>query len=400
MNNTTSLSQNRRVLISGGGIAGLSLGILLYEQGWDPLIIERDPALRTEGYITDIFGTGWDVAERMGIIDEIKSIRYPMDYLEYINHAGKPFISIPRSRISKAFGGKYNTLRRSDLERILFERARSIGLGVRFSTVVRSLEDTGPEVEVEFEDNSRDSFALVFGADGIHSRIRHLAFGPEEQFDRFLGAYVAAFHTANKYGINDSIKFFEEIDHLMAVYPITDRLITTIYVFRQGKAGFVPPEERLPLVRNKFKSAGWISQQILSDIDPSALIFLDALTQIVMPSWSKGRIALLGDACGCLTFVAGQGSHMAMGGAYVITHELERHHGEHRAAFSAYEKLLQPVIRKKQAKAASFVKIFIPSASFQMWPRRIAIRLLFSRPFIGFMPSYFGSKSILNSYNI
>ena len=390
--------KNNRVLISGGGIAGLTLGILLNQKGWEPLIIERDTELRTEGYIVDVFGTGWDVAERIGVIDELKKIQYPLRYLEYVDRNGKPFLSVEMSRIKKSFGNKYLPLRRSDLEKVLFERAKSDGLGVQFGSELHSLQDTGSSVEVEFKDGSRDSFALVFGADGVHSKTRQLVFGEEGRFARFLGANVAAFHTTNKYGIQNSIKLFEETDHLVAVYPISASRITTIYVFRSQNSGFVPRDDRLPLLKEKFKGAGWICKKILDEVTPSTPIFLDSYTQIVMPSWTQGRIALLGDACGCLTMISGQGSQMAMGEAYVIASELERNRGEFKGPFQTYEKFLKPQVTRKQNDAARFLKIVIPSANSPVWPRRFAIRLLFNSPLINAVPLYFGSKSVLKNY--
>lgn len=398
MNCITGNSGNKRVLISGGGIAGLTLGILLRRQGWDPLVIERDAALRTEGYIVDIFGTGWDIAERIGVIDALKEVRYPLDYMEYISKDGRPFLSIEMARLKQAFGNKYLPLQRSDLERVLFERAKSEGLSVRFGTQVRNVRDNGSLVEVEFEDNSRDSFSLVFGADGVHSRIRQMVFGREEQFARFLGAYVAAFQAVNKYGIKRSIKFFEEPGRLVAFYPLSDSVLTTIYIFRSGNSGFIPRAERLSLIQNKFKGAGWICRRILEEVEPSVSVFLDSYTQIVMPSWSKGRIALLGDACGCLTMVSGQGSQVAMGEAYVISRELEYHRDDFAQAFRNYEKFYKPMVSKKQNDAARFLKIVIPPAHFPSCLRRSALRIIFRWPFINLVPMYFGSKSALKNY--
>jgi 2-polyprenyl-6-methoxyphenol hydroxylase-like FAD-dependent oxidoreductase len=392
-------TSNKRVLISGGGIAGLTLGILLYEKGWQLLVIERDPTLRTEGYMMDFFGTGWDVAERIGIVDALRGVKYPIDYLEYVNNAGKPYASVPISRVRRALGGNYVYLRRSDLETILFERAKGAGLDVRFGAVIRSLEDTGSSVEVEFEDGSRDSFSLVFGADGVHSKVRELAFGPEEQFARFLDAYVAAFHSGNKYSLQNSFKMFEEPDHLVGLYPLSDKLMTGFYVFRSPNLGYVQREKRLPLLKERFQSSRWVSKRVLENIDPSTPIFFDSLTQILMPKWSKGRIALLGDACGCLTLVAGQGSHMAMGDAYVIARELERYSGDYQRAFQSYETFLKPIITSKQNSAARFSKIFVPTPKSRMWLRRLVIRLVFSRLLIGFGLSGFGSRSVLERYN-
>jgi 2-polyprenyl-6-methoxyphenol hydroxylase-like FAD-dependent oxidoreductase len=382
---------SKRVLISGGGIAGLTLGILLYRGGWEPLIIERDPAVRKEGYIIDVFGTAWDVAERIGILDTLKQVSYPLDYLAYVDRAGRPFVSIEMDRIKRAFKNKFLTLRRSDLERALFEKAQSEGLGVRFGTQLRSMNDTGSAVEVEFEDGVKDSFSLVFGADGAHSRTRQLVFGKEEQFARFLGASVAAFHTANRYGLKNTIMMYENTGRLVAVYPISEKVITTIYLFRNRNSAYVPQEERLALLQQNFGDAGWICKTILDDLEPSTPIFLDSYTQILMSSWSKGRTVLLGDACGCLTMVSGQGSHVAMGEAYIIARELEQNRAAMTWSFQNYERFFKPVVRKKQNNAALLLKVVIPSAHTPECLRHAGIKLLFGSPLINFMPLYFGS---------
>jgi 2-polyprenyl-6-methoxyphenol hydroxylase-like FAD-dependent oxidoreductase len=389
---------DKNVLISGGGIAGLTLGGLLHEKGWEPLIIERDPALRTEGYMMDFFGTGWDVAERIGIIDSLRSISYPIDYMEYVDESGKPFLSMSIDLVRRALNGKYEYLRRSDLEKILYEWILSLGINVRFSSSVKTLNDTGSEVHVEFEDGSTNNFAFVFGADGVHSNIREIVFGPEKQFERFLGYYIAAFHTSNQYGIGRSLKIYEESNKIALFYPLNDKLMDANYIFRHPNVGFVPPDQQLSLVKKQYNDMRGMAKTVLQDLRFDIRLFFDSFVQIIMPNWSNGRIALLGDACGCLTPIAGQGSHMAMAGAYVLASELERHNGKHREAFNAYEKFLKPFISKKQKEAMKLSKTFVPSPDSNMTLRHIAIRILFSHIFLKHGLSRFGSKSILKKY--
>jgi 2-polyprenyl-6-methoxyphenol hydroxylase-like FAD-dependent oxidoreductase len=386
---------NRRVLISGGGIAGLTLGIFLRHQGWEPLIVERDPAVREEGYIVDLFGVGWDIADRVGILDTLREVDYPLDYLAYVGKTGRPFASVEMDRINRAFHGKYLPLRRTDLEKALFEKAQAEGISVRFATQMRAVNDTGSAVDVEFDDGSEGTFSLVFGADGLHSRTRQLVFGAEERFARFLGTSVAAFHTANRYGLKDTITLYEETDHLVAVYPISETVITTIYLFRHDSPAHVPAEERRALLQREFRNAGWICKTILDDLDPSKPIFLDSFTQIRLPSWSKGRITLLGDASGCLTMASGQGVHMAMGEAYVIARRLGRDRATVAQAFKEYEGLFKPLVRRKQNNAALLLKIIIPSAHTPEFLRRAAIKLVFGAPLVNLMPLYFRSKGVL-----
>jgi 2-polyprenyl-6-methoxyphenol hydroxylase-like FAD-dependent oxidoreductase len=129
------------------------------------------------------------------------------------------------------------------------------------------------------------------------------------------------------------------------------------------------------------------------------LIFFDTLTQIAMPRWSWGRVALLGDACGCLTLLAGQGSHMAMADAYVLARELERNKGKHAAAFIAYEMKMRPAVAARQEDAATFAKVFIPSADSRPWLRRLVIRMMFNPLVLPFVFRAFGAKSALEGYS-
>jgi 2-polyprenyl-6-methoxyphenol hydroxylase-like FAD-dependent oxidoreductase len=387
-----------KALISGGGIAGLTLGIQLKEAGFEPLVVEREPALRTEGYMMDFFGSGWDVADRMGLVPQLRAIRYPIDEMQFVDDRGKSFDTVPISVVSRALGGNYVYLRRSDLERILYERTQEVGVAVRFGHAVAKLRQDDAAVYVTFDDGTEEAFDLAFGADGVHSRVRTLIFGEEHQFDRFLGAYVAAFHLEDHdFDLGRTLKLHEETDRVGAFYPLDARRMDATYVFRHGEVD-IARDRRLDFVRGEYVGAGWILEQVLDEYRGKAPIFLDPMTQIVMPSWYQGRVALLGDACGCLTLLAGQGSHMAMAGAYVLARELSRHGCDYSAAFAAYQAVLKPAVDSRQRDAALFAKVFIPSERSRPWLRRLTIKLLFNPPVFPLVLRWFGAQSVLEGY--
>ena len=152
-------------------------------------MVERDKAVRGEGYMMDFFGSGWDVADRMGLVPQLRAIRYPIDH-SAIRRSSGGSPSVPIDRVRRALDGKYVYLRRSDLERILYERA----VGGLCASGITALQETANAVRATFVDGTAAEFALVFGADGVHSGVRRLVFGETRQFERFLGAYVAAYH--------------------------------------------------------------------------------------------------------------------------------------------------------------------------------------------------------------
>jgi 2-polyprenyl-6-methoxyphenol hydroxylase-like FAD-dependent oxidoreductase len=387
---------HRRVLISGGGIAGLTLGTLLKQKGWDPLVVEREPTLSAKGYMMDFFGAGWEVAERMGLVDALREIRYPIEALDFVDETGRAYISVPVNRIRRALDNKYVYLTRSDLVRILYEQAQRSSVEIRFGAAINAVEDRVSELQVEFADGSYDKFALLFGADGIHSGVRELIFGTEDRFARFLGYYVAAFEFAeHSHMIGHSIKLYEEPDRIVFAYPLGGGLFVATYIFRRHNVGILQAGQKLSLVEHRYRGAGWIAERLLRDHPSREPIYFDSTTQIIMPTWHTDRIALLGDASGCLTLVAGQGANMAMAGAYVLASELDRRPDYHAAAFAAYEAFMRPHVMKRQRDAATLSRLFVPTQ--RSWPilRRTVTRLILSRLVMRYVLRYFGSQSFL-----
>jgi 2-polyprenyl-6-methoxyphenol hydroxylase-like FAD-dependent oxidoreductase len=384
----------RRILISGGGIAGLTFAIELKRRGFTPLVIERESGPRAEGYMMDFFGSGWDVASRMGLTDRLREIRYPIDSVEFVETDGRPYARFPVERVRQALGGHYVYLRRPDLERILAERAREVGVEIRYGTSLAALDDRGDAVHVRFDGGGEDDFALVGGADGVHSRVRELTFGPEAQFARFLGLYVAAFHVPSTgFSIGHMVKLYEEPDHFAFLYSLSDTQLDATFAFRHAEMK-IPHHDRIGFLRDEMRSAGWITKDVIEAYPGKEPVYFDSVTQIVMPQWHKGRVTLIGDACGCLTLLAGQGSHMAMAGAYVLAQELARHE-DHATAFAAYQRFVKPAVEKRQKSAVQFVGLFVPSKDSREWLRRLVIRLFFTQPFLAVAMRFFGSRSIL-----
>jgi 2-polyprenyl-6-methoxyphenol hydroxylase-like FAD-dependent oxidoreductase len=363
-------------------------------------VIERDAALRTEGYMMDFFGTGWDVAERMGLAEALRAVRYPIDAIVFVDRAGRPYAGAPIARIRDALSGQYAYLRRSDLERILFERAQAEGVTIRFGRSIAALEDRGAEVRVAFEGGEEATYDLVVGADGVHSNVRALVFGPEERFARFLGYMVAAFHFAQtpRLALGRSAKVYEETDRIAAFYPLDESRADATYAFRHPRVEDVPHGARLAFVRQRFADAGFIAENVLDAVADDLPVFFDPMVQIAMPRWSQGRVALVGDACGCLTLLAGQGSHMAMAGGYVLAQELARHPHDHAAAFAAYEGVLKGAVARKQRDAQRLARIFVPRGNSWPWLRRLVTQAVFSRLFLGLFWRAFGAKSVLADY--
>jgi 2-polyprenyl-6-methoxyphenol hydroxylase-like FAD-dependent oxidoreductase len=241
---------------------------------------------------------------------------------------------------------------------------------------VRDLADDGERVQVAFESGVTRDFDLVIGADGLHSQVRRLIFGPDERFERYLGMVVAAIDV-EQYPERDELVAMMHADVGFQAIRLSFRGDATLLLFSLRYDGEVPTEraEQESLLRRKLGDRGWEVPQMLAAMSDAKNFYFDAVSQIRMPSWSTGRIALVGDAGACPSFLAGQGSALAMVEAYTLAAELART-SDHREAFARYEERLMPLIRSKQDAARGLGVAFAPKNGFQLLLRNSAMKLM------------------------
>ncbi len=360
-----------KILISGGGIAGLTCAYWLHQQGHQPVVIEKAKHLRREGYLIDFVGTGWDVARRMGLIRELEQKALPVSGVRYVDSRGGTAARFDLDTLKEALNisDKFMTLNRADLEVVLYEAVKN-DVEVRFDCSIEQVRQTADAVLVTLTDGTQETFDLLVGADGIHSNTRKLAFGDESKFARYLGYQIATCivpncrETGNDIKIGDDLVTYNEPDRQANLYRVNDEELMAFFIYKAEDLGHVPQAERQALLKSKFAGAGWRVAEILAQISDDTPIFMDSVTQIVMPTWHNGRIVLIGDAAYCLTLISGQGASMAMGGAYFLSQALERT-PDYQTAFNQYERRLRPYIEETQEKARRFAPKFVPGSRFQ-----------------------------------
>ena len=333
----------------------------------------------------------------MGLTEALRQIRYPIEWLAFVDRTGTPYCRAPVDRLRQALDNRYTYLRRPDLERILLAEARRAKDDIRYAASIESPSEDADGVSAVFKGGGREHVAIVIGADGVHSRVRELVFGAEAQFARFLGLYVVAFHMPRSgFPITDTVKIYEEPDRMAMVYPLDRERMDATYILRHREID-IRHTDRLAFLRQQVKGALWIAQDVADAYDGGAAIYFDSATQIDMPQWHRGRAALIGDACGCLTLLAGQGSHMAMAGGYVLARELKRQ-PDHARAFAAYQAVLKPHVDAKRRQSARYARLFVPQPTSWPWLRRLTLRLLFSKALMKYGMRMFGARSVLAGY--
>ena len=376
---TQIFGNGRRALISGASIAGPTLAYWLQRYGFSVTVIEQSEAIRLGGYPVDVRGTAMLVAERMELQDELFSAHIHTARATFVDGDGDEIAVIQPELVHGAVPGRDVELPRGELTSLLFLLTRR-RVSYRFKTSIVTLDDQVDGVEVTFADGSRETYDIVIGADGVHSHTRKLVFGPESDFARPIGFCFAGFSSPNVLGLSREAICWNVPSQLAALYAVDqfpEKLFTLLAFAHPHELG---PEGRDPafqrdLIEKAFSSAGWKLPNLIKAMKEADDLYFDSVGQIVMPSWTKGRVALVGDAAYAPSFLTGQGTSLALVGAYVLASELALD-PDHRKAFSAYEKKLRPFVEMNQATVNHGKVGMIPSTPEQLEQRRAELRSL------------------------
>jgi len=348
-------------LISGVGIAGATLAFWLHKYGIEPTLVELAPALRSSGYVIDFWGLGYDIAEKMGLLPDITRIGYHTQELRIVDEDGRRLSGFGVQLFRELTGGRYVTIGRGDLSKLIYDQM-SGSCEIIFGDSIAGLRETGGEVHVQFEHGAERRFDLVIGADGLHSRVRKLVFGPQDRYEKDLGYRVAAFETTG-YRRRDELVYIVHSapGRQVGRLALHDGQTLFLFIFASGSE---PEAHRVAaqkaMLRKAFQGDGWELPRILTALDTCDDLYFDRVSQIRMAAWSRGRIALVGDAAFCVSLLAGQGSALAMTAAYVLPGELATLQHQPQEAFRRYEERLRPFIDRKQRAAERFASAFVP----------------------------------------
>jgi len=282
-----------RVLISGAGIAGPTLAYWLFHYGHEPTLIERAPALRTGGYIVDFWGVGFDVAERMDLLPQIRQEGYMVREVRVVDNDGNVVSGFPVESVSRIAAGRYVSIPRGELAALI---CRKIDGAVEtiFNSSIAEIEQKSGCVQVKFDSGHSRDFDVVIGADGLHSRVREIAFGQERQFERYLGYKVAAFQ-ARGYRPRDELVYVmhTEVGQQIGRFAVHDDRTMFFFIFADPSPA--TPDDicsQKELLFRRFENSGWECPQILNALHSATDLYFDRVSQIKMGSdersWTSG----------------------------------------------------------------------------------------------------------------
>ncbi len=347
-----------RVLISGAGVAGLTTAYWLKHYGFTPTIVERAPTLLTGGYKIDVRGSALQVLHRMGIHDTVVTASTDMQGALLVDKKGKIICKMSGDAFGHRVGDDVEIVR-GNLCQILKDQIPNVEF--IFNDSIQEISQFSEKVQVKFQKHHTREFDLVIGADGLHSNVRRLVFGDEAQFAHELGLHLCVFSVPNYLKLDRMEMQYSELGRVASIWSSRgDSTAKACFGFTASsdKINLRDKDQQQQVVRKTYEGIDWEVPRLLQMMPGASDFYFDAAAQIHMDRWSRGRVVLLGDAAYCASPMSGQGTSLALIGAYVLAGELAAASGEkYQAAFNAYEEQLLPFVRRNQVLGVSAAKL-------------------------------------------
>lgn len=373
-----------RVLISGASVAGPTAAYWLSRYGASVTVVERMPLarVRTSGHAVDLFGPAMDVAEWTGVLPAVMEARTRTEVVSFQRPGGRG-VDIEMRRLVAGISGRHVEIMRGELASILYEATRS-DVRYLFGDSVRTIDQEPAGVAVTFDHAAADRFDLVIGADGLHSIVRRLHFGPESQFRRYLGGYLAGVVLPNYLGLDSRMVVWNAPGRLAAIYPVyqTDTARGG-FLFRRSEELALDHRDidgQKQILHHIYGEDEWQVPQLLAAVDAAEDFYFDSISQIVMDSWTKGRVTLVGDAGYSPGPAVGGGTSIAMIGAYVLAQELGQAGRDHHTGLRAYEDRMRELAAKARSVGPSTMATLIPRTGIQVRLLPELLRLITRTP--------------------
>lgn len=354
--------KNKEILISGASFAGLSTAFWMNKLGYKVTVVEISANLKMGGTPVDIKENTIDIVKQVGIFEQIKSNRLNPRLIEFKNADNITEGFMDHENDDEQIQENEIEIERDTLLKILFDTVKN-DVEFIFNESITALNETDDTIKVTFKSGSQKTFNHVFGCDGIHSTVRKLWFGDESKYMHFLQQYFSI-TIVNKLLIKEDTAVLYNVPNKAVMLNAYNNKTDIILCFRSETEipyDYRDEEQQRNIILEKFAGESWRTQELLKEVQDSKTFYFDKFCQIKMPSWTKGRIALVGDAAYCASPAAGMGGSLAINGAAALADAFQNNKGNYVLAFQEYNKNFRPFIEEVQANAVNFgLEILIP----------------------------------------
>jgi 2-polyprenyl-6-methoxyphenol hydroxylase-like FAD-dependent oxidoreductase len=369
------LMSNQTVLISGAGIAGPTLAYWLARDGFRPTVVEHAAAPRSSGSPVDVRGKAVEVAERMAVMARIREAGTDWTGMSFVNGTGRRVGRVNMRALQQAAGSREVELPRGDLASILYQASRDHAEFL-FDDSIVALDQDEHGVGATFDRAHPRRFDLVIGADGLHSGVRRVAFGPEPDFVRHMGIYVATMRLDGPIEHGREVVMYNTPGKAAAIHPSRGDALA-FFAFRTPAVpdfDYRDTAQHKRLLTAAFEDGAWRVPELLRGVRAADDLYFDSVSQVRVRPWSRGRVALVGDAASCVSLF-GDGSSLAMAGAFTLAEELAASPSDHRLAYRRYEARHRTLVDPRQRNIAREASVLIPATGAGIQARNLATRL-------------------------
>lgn len=379
------MDKNKKIIISGAGIAGLTSAIWLGRNGFKPVIIEKSPTIRAHGFIVSLSHESYRFAKELGMLDKLRDRGAGIKESCYCDKNNRPMLTLDYQKLFH--GLDIVQIMRDELETVLYEEAKEL-CEFRFDNSLDNVFQEKEKVHIELKDGTTDTCDVLIGADGLHSVTRTIVFDNAEVEKSYFGIFSSAYRLNNVLELNDRFENHMEQSRYMCVYTTGEGDLACVFIWKSDAKKAPAEDARLSMIREAYRGCPETVQKVIDNHPQNESIYIDPLIQVKMEKWYKGNVVLLGDAAHCMTLLSGQGASTAFWGASVLAKSLINMTSEH--AFQKYQSVIMPVTNKIQPATHNAAKWYIPEKKMNYFARDYAMRLL---------PNAFFQKYFRNKYS-
>lgn len=357
-----NVANTNRILISGASFAGLSTAYWMNKFGYQVTIVEIATGLKHGGTPVNILENTIEIVKRMGLFDQIVANRLHMESIAFKNADDVTERLDYHQRNQAEWGEVEYEIERDILLQLLYDAVKE-DTTFRFGDSITSMKETSEYMEVGFRNGATQTYNLVFGCDGIHSTVRKLSFGEEALFSHFLNTYFSL-SIVNKLLIpENTTQMYSEPGKTVMLNAYSGKTDICMAYFSEEEVPYDYRNEQQmrTMTIDQFKDTSWRTPELLEEVQRSTGFYFDKLCQMKMPRWTKGRVALVGDAGYCASPAAGRGGSLAIDGAAALADAFEKCNGNYELAFQEYNETFRSFIEEVQAGVVDFgLDILIP----------------------------------------